>query len=43
MNNFSRMTDIGQKLPFHNNIRDYTVTLDSKKDEFNDRLSNYNI
>ena len=43
LNSFNRMDDIGHKqLPFHNNIRDYTVTMDSKKDEFNDRLSNYN-
>jgi hypothetical protein len=43
INSFNRMDDIGHKqLPFHNNIRDYTITMDSKKDEFNDRLSNYN-
>ena len=43
MNTFQRNIEIGQKkLPFHNNIRDYTVTMDSKKDVFNNRLSNYN-
>ena len=31
-----------RRLPFNNNIRDYIVTVDSKRDEFNDRLSNYN-
>lgn len=40
---FSRNLEIGQRqLPFHNNIRDYNITVDSKKDEFNNRLSNYN-
>ena len=43
MDSFNRMGDVGHKqLPFHNNIRDYTVTVDSKKDMFNNRLSNYN-
>ena len=43
MNTFQRNIEIGQRqLPFHNNIRDYTVTVDSKKDMFNNRLSNYN-
>jgi hypothetical protein len=43
MDSFNRMGDVGHKqLPFHNNIRDYTITMDSKKDEFNNRLSNYN-
>ena len=43
MDSFNRMSDVGHKqLPFHNNIRDYTITMDSKKDEFNNRLSNYN-
>lgn len=43
MDTFNRMNNLGQRqLPFHNNIRDYTITMDSKKDEFNDRLSNYN-
>ena len=43
MNPFQRNIEVGQrKLPFHNNIRDYTVTMDSKKDMFNNRLSNYN-
>lgn len=43
MNTFQRNIEIGQRqLPFNNNIRDYTVTCDSKKDVFNNRLSNYN-
>jgi hypothetical protein len=43
MDSFNRMADVGHKqLPLHNNIRDYTTTMDSKKDEFNTRLSNYN-
>ena len=43
MDSFNRMADVGHKqLPCHNNIRDYTTTMDSKKDEFNTRLSNYN-
>ena len=30
INSFNRMDDIGHKqLPFHNNIRDYTITMDS--------------
>lgn len=40
---FQRNIEVGQRqLPFNNNIRDYTVTCDSKKDVFNNRLSNYN-
>ena len=43
MDTFHRNIEIGQRqLPFNNNIRDYTVTCDSKKDVFNNRLSNYN-
>ncbi len=43
INPFHRMDHLGQKqLPLNNNIRDYTATLDSKKEVFNDRLSNYN-
>tara|TARA_B100000123_G_C25726392_1_gene427141 strand:+ start:788 stop:1687 length:900 start_codon:yes stop_codon:yes gene_type:complete len=43
INSFNTMVDIGQKsLPLHNNIRDYNITVGSKKDEFNNRLSNYN-
>ena len=43
INSFNRMDDLGQKsLPLHNNIRDYSITVGSKKDAFNDRLSNYN-
>ena len=26
----------------NNNIRDYSITMDSNKDEFNNRLMNYN-
>ena len=40
---FQRNIEVGQRqLPFNNNIRDYSVTCDSKKDIFNNRLSNYN-
>lgn len=43
MNSFNRMDDLGRKsLPLHNNIRDYSITVGSKKDAFNDRLSTYN-
>ena len=40
---FQRNIEVGQRqLPFNNNIRDYNITCDSKKDIFNNRLSNYN-
>ena len=43
MNQFRTSDNIHLKrLPFNNNIRDYSITVDSKKDEFNERLSNYN-
>ena len=43
MNVFSNMNDLNQRrLPFNNNIRDYNITVDSNKDQFNERLSNYN-
>ena len=31
-----------RRLPLNNNIRDYDVTIDTKRDEVNERLSNYN-
>ena len=31
-----------KRLPLNNNIRDYNVTVDTNKDEFNNRLMNYN-
>ena len=31
-----------KRLPLNNNIRDYNVTIDTNKDEFNNRLMNYN-
>ncbi len=31
-----------RRLPLNNNIRDYNITVDSNKDEFNNRLMNYN-
>jgi len=43
-----RMNDISgdslyyKRLPMNNNIRDYNITMDSNKDEFNNRLMNYN-
>ena len=44
MNSFADYSDINMKrLPFNNNIRDYGITMSSKKDEFNERLSNYNL
>tara|TARA_A100001015_G_scaffold260185_1_gene304703 strand:+ start:676 stop:1374 length:699 start_codon:yes stop_codon:yes gene_type:complete len=32
-----------KKLPMNNNIRDYSVHIESKKEEFNDKLLNYNL
>ena len=31
-----------KRLPLNNNIRDYNITIDTNKDEFNNRLMNYN-
>ena len=43
LNNFRDLDNIHlRRLPFNNNIRDYVITVDSKRDEVNDRLSNYN-
>ena len=44
MNSFSAQENFNlRRLPLNNNIRDYGITTDSKKDEFNERLSNYNL
>lgn len=44
INSFSNQDNFNlRRLPLNNNIRDYGITTDSKKDEFNDRLSNYNL
>lgn len=32
-----------RRLPFNNNIRDYQITVDSKRDDFNERISNYSL
>ncbi len=32
-----------RRLPFNNNIRDYQITVGSKRDDFNERLSNYSL
>jgi len=32
-----------RKLPFNNNIRDSQITIDNKRDSFNDRISNYSL
>lgn len=32
-----------RRLPLNNNIRDYQVTTGSKRDQFNERLSNYSL
>ena len=32
-----------RRLPFNNNIRDYQITVDSKRDAFNERISNYSL
>ena len=31
-----------KRIPLNNNIRDYEITVDSKRDIFNERLANYN-
>ena len=36
-------TENMRRLPFNNNIRDYQVTMDSKRDQFNERISNYSL
>lgn len=44
LNSFSNQDNFNlRRLPLNNNIRDYGITTDSKKDEFNERLSNYNL
>lgn len=44
INSFSNQDNFNlRRLPLNNNIRDYGITTDSKKDEFNERLSNYNL
>lgn len=42
MNNISGDSLYYKRLPMNNNIRDYNITMDSNKDEFNNRLMNYN-
>ena len=32
-----------RRLPFNNNIRDYQITVDNKRDAFNERISNYSL
>ena len=32
-----------RRLPLNNNIRDYQITVDSKRDQFNERMSNYSL
>lgn len=32
-----------RRLPFNNNIRDYHLTVDNKRDDFNERISNYSL
>lgn len=32
-----------RRLPFNNNIRDYQITVDNKRDDFNERISNYSL
>lgn len=36
-------TENMRRLPFNNNIRDYQITMDSKRDQFNERISNYSL
>ena len=36
-------TENMRRLPFNNNIRDYQITTDSKRDQFNERMSNYSL
>lgn len=42
MNNISGDELFFKRLPLNNNIRDYNITVDTNKDEFNNRLMNYN-
>lgn len=43
LNDFRNIDNLNlRRLPFNNNIRDYGITVDSKRDEVNDRMSNYN-
>jgi hypothetical protein len=42
MNNISGDELFFKRLPLNNNIRDYNITVDTNKDEFNTRLMNYN-
>lgn len=36
-------TENMRRLPFNNNIRDYQITMHSKRDQFNERISNYSL
>ncbi len=46
-NRLNMMNDVNiqnrRRLPFNNNIRDYQITVDSKRDDFNERISNYSL
>lgn len=43
LNNLNGMeSPFMKRIPLNNNIRDYEVTVDSKRDIFNERLANYN-
>ena len=43
MNNMTNHDLFYKRLPLNNNIRDYNITIDTNKDEFNNRLNNYNL
>ncbi len=43
LNRFNDSSISGRRLPFNNNIRDYNMSYSTKKDDFNERISNYSM
>jgi len=43
LNRFNDSSISGRRLPFNNNIRDYNISCSTKKDDFNERISNYSL
>lgn len=43
LNRFNDSSISGRRLPFNNNIRDYNISYSTKKNDFNERISNYSL
>ena len=43
LSRFNDSSISGRRLPFNNNISDYNISYSTKKDDFNERISNYSL